>query len=435
MPSSASVPHVRVDAPPDLQPAPARWLSLPRTADSATHSLSPGASFLLDLTRLTAALMVVAAHLGHPEFATGFANRQILGDIAVPVFFVLSGFVIRYVTLAREHTLREFLIDRAARVYSVALPAMLLTIALAFFCARVAPVYYRHHFAAISDHPIARVLLNLSFLSQAWGHNTVALIDSPFWSLSYECLYYAGYGLAFYLRGWRRAMTLCVWAAFAGPQVLFLLPIWWLGAVVYDVYHALRRYVLTSNVLKLSWLCLVLCLAAVAFGTPHRTAAPLNGWSSLPNPLLLLHIEPMRATMMAFGIGCVAALALLLVLPLADAIALEPGNLWLRRFRRLADGTFAIYLMHYPLMVLVKTLGLLRPFAPVLNLATTAAICLLLIAAAGLIDSFKDRLKHLLRAIISARSATEPESTPRQTHAYPSPPQPCALEFQCDSKI
>ena len=68
----------------------------------APRALSGSASFLLDILRLSAAICVVVAHAGHPEFSTGFQNRQVLGDGAVPVFFVLSGFVIRFVTTTRE---------------------------------------------------------------------------------------------------------------------------------------------------------------------------------------------------------------------------------------------------------------------------------------------------------------------------------------------
>ena len=46
------------------------------------------------------------------------------------VFFVLSGFVIAYVSEQKEHTLREYSISRLARLWSVAVPALILTIAL-----------------------------------------------------------------------------------------------------------------------------------------------------------------------------------------------------------------------------------------------------------------------------------------------------------------
>ena len=49
------------------------------------------------------------------------------GKQAVDVFFVLSGFVIAYICNTREPTLRTYVISRTVRIYSVALPALILT--------------------------------------------------------------------------------------------------------------------------------------------------------------------------------------------------------------------------------------------------------------------------------------------------------------------
>jgi peptidoglycan/LPS O-acetylase OafA/YrhL len=50
-----------------------------------------------------------------------------MGSEAVMAFFVLSGFVIAYVADQRETTLQAFAAARLARLYSVIIPAMLLT--------------------------------------------------------------------------------------------------------------------------------------------------------------------------------------------------------------------------------------------------------------------------------------------------------------------
>jgi peptidoglycan/LPS O-acetylase OafA/YrhL len=358
-----------------------------------THTLPPAASFLLDVVRFTAAILVVVAHLGHPEVPTGFANRQILGDIAVPVFFVLSGFVIRFVTLSREHTLGEFLIDRAARIYSVAVPAMALTVAVGAVAARLAPAYYAGNWEDVSNHPFARIVLNLTFLAQSWGHNTIPFANSPFWSLSYECLYYVAYGLLFYLRGWRRVISLLIWLAFAGPQVTFLFPLWILGCVAYDLYQKVRA----SRSAGVFAGVLLVTLAILAPYAVERVA-------SVTNPLTLLHQPPMRASMFAFATGVFASALMLLLLRLSDLVPIAPKNLWFRRFRHLADGTFAIYLMHYPLMVLASALGLYDPRTPARTVAVTVAIVLLLIAAARPLDLLKTSMRYCLRRLTATQN-------------------------------
>jgi peptidoglycan/LPS O-acetylase OafA/YrhL len=53
-----------------------------------------------------------------------------LGAEAVDVFFVLSGFVIGYATDSRERTPLTYAINRLARIYSVAIPALAATFIL-----------------------------------------------------------------------------------------------------------------------------------------------------------------------------------------------------------------------------------------------------------------------------------------------------------------
>src|SRR5215210_909306 len=84
-------------------------------------------SAFLDLTRTLAALTVFLAHLSQPRFG-GEALSVFTGQShsAVIVFFVLSGFVI-FRAAERDGTAREYILNRASRIYSVALPALALT--------------------------------------------------------------------------------------------------------------------------------------------------------------------------------------------------------------------------------------------------------------------------------------------------------------------
>lgn len=374
------------------------------------ETLPEPASFVLDLIRFSAAILVVAAHLGHPEFRTNLPNHQVLGDIAVPFFFVLSGFVIRFVTLSREHTLREYLMDRASRIYSIALPAMALTLAVTALLYRFAPGYYGQYFSAFSSHPLARIGLNLTFLAQSWSRVVIPFTDSPFWSLSYECPFYLAYGLIFYLRGWHRTAALAMWASIAGPQILFLLPTWLLGCALYDTYRRLRgtAAALALQAFTLAAVFLAGLLVAVGKGSTLAWVGDrVLRLTLLPNPLLRLGIDPHRATMTALVTGVIAAASMLLLLLLSDLIDIQPKNVWFRRFRRLADGTFAIYLMHYPLMALAAAAGLLRPNRPVLDFVTVASICAMLIVVAPRLDRFKSALRRRLRAaLLRPRIAT-----------------------------
>jgi peptidoglycan/LPS O-acetylase OafA/YrhL len=107
----------------------------------AGQGMTRDVSTFLDAARLTAALIVVA---GHTEwsFAPGFMpfiRSGHLATLAVGVFFVLSGFVISYVVDQKEITARRYFVSRAARVYSVALPALMLTLLLDCFGRYLSP--------------------------------------------------------------------------------------------------------------------------------------------------------------------------------------------------------------------------------------------------------------------------------------------------------
>jgi peptidoglycan/LPS O-acetylase OafA/YrhL len=364
------------------------------------ETLSESASLLLDVIRLSAALLVVVAHLSRPEFSVVLTrNLQFLGDLAVPVFFVLSGFVIRFVTVSREHTLRAYLIDRASRVYSVALPAMALTVAAAAIVFWLNPVYAAEVLAPLVNHPVLRVLANLTFLGQVWGFNSVQFGNSPFWSLSYECLFYVAYGLIFYLRGVRRVAAVLFWATVAGPPILLLFPLWLLGCALYDLYRHIRERPIANTLRKLTLLYAIIAITAAALGHDAWLLAPLRldqAIAALPNPLLFIHQISMRATMLAIANGTIAAAAMFLLLLLSDWVPLTRNHPFARQLRRLADGTFAIYLMHYPLMMLARCIGLLRPNAPMLDTVTVTGIVVLLIAIASRLDAFKSILRRTL---------------------------------------
>ena len=102
--------------------------------------MNHGTSLYLDLIRFFAAAMVFVTHASYERFTGGWMREIGLGSFgndAVVVFFVLSGLVIAYVCHAREKTLRDYALSRAARIYSVVIPCLLLTVILDFAGSRI----------------------------------------------------------------------------------------------------------------------------------------------------------------------------------------------------------------------------------------------------------------------------------------------------------
>ena len=90
--------------------------------------IAPSLSLYLDLTRFTAALLVVLGHAWLVLFPAHPLHWP--GPAAVIVFFVLSGFVIAYVTDGHDRTLADFTLNRLSRLWSVALPALVFGVVL-----------------------------------------------------------------------------------------------------------------------------------------------------------------------------------------------------------------------------------------------------------------------------------------------------------------
>jgi peptidoglycan/LPS O-acetylase OafA/YrhL len=361
-----------------------------------------GASVLLDVVRFLAAVAVVATHSVEQRMHTGWQPHVEWGDMAVPVFFVLSGFVIRYVTRLREHTMRDYLIDRASRIYSIVLPSMALTIVLAIACYFLDRARFTHDWLGYCTSPVTRTFVNLTFFSQAWGHNSVPFINVPYWSLGYECVYYVLYAFVLFWQGWRRALAFLVLAVAIGPQVMFLLPIWWLGCWMYDAYERARvRPVAVRSALAAVAMWITAGIVQAVRGSYAILSAPYTfiEWAAvLPNPLLWVR-QPTeyRATMFAFATGLVTAAMLFVLLLALEPVRIAKDNVWAARIRRIADGTFAIYLFHYPILLLASFAGLLRASAPVRNVCVITCIVALLTASAVPLDRLKDAMRRWLR--------------------------------------
>ncbi len=90
-----------------------------------------------------------------------------------------------------------YFIDRASRIYSVVVPALVITV----LCEIAARAFYRPMFVfpPLPWHDLPfQIGANLIFQAQDWGYEISPLSNDAFWSLSFECLYYVVYGLLFY---------------------------------------------------------------------------------------------------------------------------------------------------------------------------------------------------------------------------------------------
>ena len=191
--------------------------------------MSPAFSLYLDLVRFVAACLVYVYHSNQRWLVADVLPASDYGHSAVVVFFVLSGYVIAYITATKERDWVSYCASRLARIYSVALPAVLLTMALDAAGRTLNPGIYGFPW---DQFPI-RVAASLAMLTEVWFVSITGFSNVPYWSICYESWYYVLFGvICFVPRRWAWPMAVAI-LLMLGPKIALLAPIWFLGVGLY----------------------------------------------------------------------------------------------------------------------------------------------------------------------------------------------------------
>ena len=303
-----------------------------------------GLSDFLNLARWTAALCVMLSHL-RPRLFTeygeltqpnalwaGFYFFTGYGREAVVVFFVISGFLVGGLTWQRWSChgvdLPRYLAARFARIYTVAVPAIALGVALDLTGARFfddSDIYKR-----VIDW--ATVLGNLLMLQEI-------AVETPgsngvLWSLSYEWWYYMLFGLL-------------AAAAAAHRQR---------GALIYLVLGLAVAAFLPAGILMMGLLWLIGVAACQAYRAGWRVPA-LVAVPVFIGTLLVLRVLVIKHD---FGLNLSYAKSLALSLSFAALLLVrwKPARPRLSNMHRvLADSSFSLYVTHSPLIVFMAAVA------------------------------------------------------------------------------
>lgn len=290
------------------------------------RSISKSESVTLDAIRSVAAFMVFASH-----WSTYSGNEQKYhyvyssGFLGVLIFFVLSGYVIAAATVTREITASAYAVARVARLYSVALPVLVLLPVMDWVMAIHYPAAV--HQMSDSSFPVLRILVSMIFANMWWFWNFGPFSDGPYWSLSFEAAYYVIWGFYQFGGKWRWR-GIVITSVVVGPKILLLLPVWLAGVLLFR--SGLR-------LTKSGAICAIpVALGCIALGRFHDVlpAVPWVEEASFPSHWLR-----------GFGF----------CLGLSSALTLSPfhGNgIW----RWLAERSFTVYLLHYPLLKYISVI-------------------------------------------------------------------------------
>ena len=299
--------------------------------------------------------MIAVAHLTQPYFSVGWPNLTDQGRPALVLLFLLSGLVIRYVTELRRGRMTDFWVDRISRVYSVVVPALLFTIVSSYIAMRVNPAFYLPNWGMNHDRPVLRIFMNLIFMAQSWNLTLDPFSNQPFWTLSYEVFYYVFYAVGFYLAGLRRAFWLVVVAILAGQHILLLLPLWLIGCLAQDVYQRIRNVKISTMQLNLRFLAVGVA-AGVLLPLSVRLLLYLKGFET--RFFWALHRAPMNLhwAYIYYAEGIPIIFLLLWIMLLLDRVQIADKAAWVQWVRLLSEATFPLYLLHFPLYVLIVSI-------------------------------------------------------------------------------
>lgn len=301
--------------------------------------------YLIDASRGIAAICVMALHYkgfmidaswGTYPSAGGYkapledllwpAYRH--GELAVPFFWMISGFIFCFVYRGSKISFRNFAVKRFARLYPLHLATLLIVLAFQ------AVLYLQ-----ISETPFFpnndpyHFVLNLFFIS-AWGFETGLSFNGPIWSVSVELIVYALFWL--YVRtlpvGILTAVLLAA-ISFALTKAPFLgLP----------AYCAVLFFLGVFTYLTLTKLGVRRALYVGAGGIALFAAVALGpGTDGIPKTLVLF---------LAFA-------PVLMILGALDMRNPREHKTWLlRQLAVLGDISYAVYLLHFPIILILVNL-------------------------------------------------------------------------------
>lgn len=323
----------------------------------------------LDGLRLVAALSVALFHFGFLGLRIGYTRMSLpaaetvlkYGYLGVPLFFVISGFVIAY--SAEGRTPVQFAIARFARIYPTFLICMTATflVVLAFG-------------APFLQAGLAQWAANLIVKPELLGQKAM---DGSYWSIFYEAVFYGWVVLLMALGAFRRERY---------PAIVLL----WLLVSVLDrafLSSKILRYLLLTD--ESAFFCAGLLLYAAFRGGYTRRILVLLALAAavaIYQSLDLLHWN--RANYHVDYSDLVAAIASVAVIAIVAA-AIRLPRLPLPSGVTLAIGglTYPFYLLHQHIgYVAFNRLGDALP--PV---AMVAAVTLALLLLSALVWRFVER--------------------------------------------
>lgn len=307
--------------------------------------LSEDRSDFLHALRWLAALVVVLGHAQMVHLSVSGRHPtpgglwQYIGahaHSAVMVFFVLSGFVVAYATDQKRashapYRLRDYFADRWSRIYSVLLPAIVLTLVIDFFGKSffLFPAYTNPAHIP-QERELLRVILNVFGLQGSWGVRAQMGSNPALWSIAYELAFYALWGVFSFRASLGNkprlmlTMLVAVWLGVFGWKIAVYFVPWLMGVLAWR-WVARGREILRSP--------LIVLLVVLLLMNHFINFRNMTGYEIINDMLFAL---------------CIALLLVVQVrLPAWAGPRLRAANRWM------ADFSYSMYAYHLPVIFFI----------------------------------------------------------------------------------
>lgn len=313
--------------------------------------LNPHQSTFLDFLRIAAASAVCFHH--YSSLQPGVQAFPNVGQEAVIVFFVLSGFIIMLTTTEGRGSVGDYSIKRASRIYSTLVPCLLLEVAFCVAARTIDPSAVQS-FPWLDDVSASNALLAVTFINTTPLGDAAGFGGMPIWSLTWEVWYYVVFALvAVAQRRVLAGIVLLAVVLFLGLEPFLWMPSWIFGSLAATAFlrgragrgNARRRGTLfaAGGVLAL--------LVAWSSGLRSALSVPASRLAGVGSEYLFPHSVGFLYFAI-FGLAATAAIwGVLVLLDGRDGRPFEERTA--ARIQRIADGTFVLYLNHTSLMVLL----------------------------------------------------------------------------------
>jgi len=305
-------------------------------------------SVYLNLIRFVAAIVVFLSHV--KIFTKGIWQIAGLGHEAVVVFFVLSGFVISFVTFGKKEDGRTYVVNRLSRIYSVAIPAILLTLFLYYLGHWINAEAFIRLDQKLID-PFLTTLAAVFFVNQSWIGVPI-FSNLPYWSLGYEVLYYVFFGILVFTQGIKRNVLLLIILLIMGPSVILYLPIWFMGVVCYKM---VKKYNLTLSTAVALYIISIIGMGACSLAFFQDI---INSFlmSILGDAFYGLLLDPAERFGPDYLLGVFVSLHIFSSFYIGQHFDIFSEK-WTRRINDISSHTFSLYLYHMPLLFFVSAVA------------------------------------------------------------------------------